>query len=179
MSMLGITMLHEIVNEKDIMQSDLILNELRINIARTLKQEGKPGEQKDGMDMALLIYDRTTGKLEFSGANNPMYVIRNGKMLEYKGNNMPVAYYDNMTDFSRHTIQLRKGDRVYLFTDGFPDQFGGPEGKKFKYKPFKELLLEVHNRPMEEQRKILSMVFDEWKGNLDQIDDVLVMGLRF
>jgi serine phosphatase RsbU (regulator of sigma subunit) len=179
MSMLGITMLHEIVNEKDFNRSDEILNELRISIARTLKQEGKPGEQKDGMDMVMLIYDRATRKLEFSGANNPMYIIRNKKMIEYKGNNMPVAYYDNMTNFTRHTIKLEKGDRVYLFTDGFPDQFGGPNGKKFKYKPFKELLLEVHERPMEEQRRILQMVFDEWKGNLDQIDDVLVMGLRF
>ncbi|MDA3823657.1 MAG: SpoIIE family protein phosphatase, partial [Bacteroidales bacterium] len=138
-----------------------------------------PGEQKDGMDMVLLIYDRSTGELEFSGANNPMYIIRQGEMIEYKGNNMPVAFYDNMTDFTRHTIKLQKGDRIYLFTDGFPDQFGGPNGKKFMYKPFKELLLEVNERPMEEQRRILSMVFDEWKGNLDQIDDVLVMGLRF
>lgn len=179
MSMLGITMLHEIVNEKEFSQSDLILNELRVSIARTLKQEGKPGEQKDGMDMVMLIYDRTTRELEFSGANNPMYIIRDKEMIEYKGNNMPVAYYDNMTAFTRHTIQLEKGDRVYLFTDGFPDQFGGPNGKKFKYKPFKELLIEVHERPMEEQRRILQMVFDEWKGHLDQIDDVLVMGLRF
>ncbi len=179
MSMLGITMLHEIVNEKNISRSDEILNELRLNIARTLKQEGKPGEQKDGMDMVLLIYDRTTREMEFSGANNPMYIIRDGEMIEYKGNNMPVAYYDNMTDFTRHTLQMKQGDRVYLFSDGFPDQFGGPNGKKFKYKPFKELLLEVHERPMEEQERILKMVFDEWKGNLDQIDDVLVMGLRF
>jgi two-component system, sensor histidine kinase LadS len=179
MSMLGITMLHEIVNEKDVTQSDKILNELRQSIARTLKQEGKPGEQKDGMDMVLLIYDRSTRELEFSGANNPMYIIRDGEMIEYKGNNMPVAYYDNMTPFTRHTIQMKQGDRVYLFSDGFPDQFGGPKGKKFKYKPFKELLLEVHERPMEEQERILKMVFDEWKGNLDQIDDVLVMGLRF
>ena len=179
MSMLGITMLHEIVNEKDFNRSDKILNELRVNIARTLKQEGKPGEQKDGMDMVLLIYDRSTRELEFSGANNPMYIIRNGEMIEYKGNNMPVAYYDNMTDFTRQTIKIKKGDRIYLFTDGFPDQFGGPNGKKFKYQPFKELLLEVNERPMEEQRRILNMVFDEWKGNLDQIDDVLVMGLRF
>lgn len=179
MSMLGITMLHEIVNEKYFDRSDEILNELRVSIARTLKQEGKPGEQKDGMDMVMLIYDRKTRKLEFSGANNPMYIIREGKMIEYKGNNMPVAYYDNMTNFSRHTIQLKKGDRIYLFSDGFPDQFGGKNGKKFKYKPFKELLLEVHERPMDEQKRILQMIFDEWKGNLDQIDDVLVMGLRF
>ncbi len=179
MSMLGITMLHEIVNEKNFSRSDEILNELRLNIARTLKQEGKPGEQKDGMDMVLLIYDRTTRKMEFSGANNPMYIIRDGEMIEYKGNNMPVAYYDNMTPFTRHTIQMKQGDRVYMFSDGFPDQFGGPLGKKFKYRPFKDLLLEVHERPMEEQKRILKMVFDEWKGNLDQIDDVLVMGLRF
>jgi len=172
-------MLHEIVNEKNFIRSDEILNELRTNIARTLKQEGKPGEQKDGMDMVLLIYDLKTRKMEFSGANNPIYIIRKGEMLEYKGNNMPVAYYDNMTPFTRHTIQMKQGDRVYLFSDGFPDQFGGPNGKKFMYKPFKELLLEVHERPMEEQERILKMVFDEWKGNLDQIDDVLVMGLRF
>lgn len=179
MSMLGITMLHEIVNEKDFNRSDEILNELRLNVARTLKQEGKPGEQKDGMDMALLIYDRRKREMEFSGANNPIYIVRNGEMLEFKGNNMPVAYYDNMTDFTRHTIKMEKGDRVYLFTDGFPDQFGGPQGKKFKYQPFKDLLLEVHERPMVEQRRILNMVFEEWKGNLEQIDDVLVIGLRF
>ncbi|HKK61839.1 MAG TPA: 7TM diverse intracellular signaling domain-containing protein [Bacteroidales bacterium] len=179
MSMLGITMLHEIVNEKDFRHTDKILNELRINIARTLKQEGKPGEQKDGMDMVMLIYNRKTAELEFSGANNPMYLIRNREMIEYKGNNMPVAYFDNMSDFNRTTIQLEKGDRIYLFTDGFPDQFGGPNNKKFKYKPFKELLIEMHDRPMEEQRKILQMVFEEWKGEHAQIDDVMVMGLRF
>ncbi|MCF8225586.1 MAG: SpoIIE family protein phosphatase [Bacteroidales bacterium] len=179
MSMLGITMLHEIVNEKDFFHSDKILNELRFSITRTLKQEGKPGEQKDGMDMVLLIYDSASRKLEFSGANNPMYLIRNHEMIEYKGNNMPVAIFDNMSDFTRQIIQLEKGDRIYLFTDGFPDQFGGPQGKKFKYKPFKKLLLEIHERPMDEQKRILQMVFDEWKGALDQIDDVLVMGLRF
>ncbi len=179
MSMLGITLLHEIVNEKDVIQADEILNQLRSSIARTLKQEGKPGEQKDGMDMVVLIYDPSTRDLEFSGANNPMYIIHKGKMNEYKGNNMPVAYYDNMTDFTRETITLKQGDRIYLFSDGFPDQFGGPQGKKFKYRPFKDLLLEMHDRPMEEQEKILRMVFDEWKGDMDQIDDVLVMGLRF
>jgi len=179
MSMLGITMLHEIVNEKDIIHSDEILNQLRLSIARTLKQEGKPGEQKDGIDMALMIYDSKKQMLEFSGANNPLYIVRDGEMLEYKGNNMPVAYYDNMTDFSRYDIEMQRGDRVYLFTDGFPDQFGGPDGKKFKYRPFKDMLLEIHDRPMDEQHKILSLVFDEWKGELDQIDDILIIGLRF
>ncbi len=179
MSMLGITMLHEIVNEKNYAHSEEILNQLRNSITRTLKQEGKPGEQKDGMDMVLLIYDHVHRQLEFSGANNPIYIVRNGEMMEFKGNNMPVAYYDNMTDFTRVTIQLEKDDRVYLFTDGFPDQFGGPEGKKFKYKPFKDLLLEIHNRSMDEQEKILQLVFKEWMGDLDQIDDVLVIGLRF
>ncbi|MBN1131424.1 MAG: SpoIIE family protein phosphatase [Bacteroidales bacterium] len=178
MSMLGITMLHEIVNEKDIIRSDEILNQLRLSIARTLKQEGRPGEQKDGIDMALMIYDSKKKILEFSGANNPLYIIRDGEMLEYKGNNMPVAYYDNMSDFTRYTIEMKIGDRIYLFTDGFPDQFGGPEGKKFKYRPFKDMLLEVHDRPMDEQHKILSLVFDEWKGDLDQIDDILIIGLR-
>jgi serine phosphatase RsbU (regulator of sigma subunit) len=176
--MLGITMLHEIVNEKGITDSDEILNQLRLSIARTLKQEGKIGEQKDGIDMALVIYDTRKKQLEFSGANNPIYIVRNGEMLEYKGNNMPVAYYEKMSDFSRYTIDMKQGDRVYMFTDGFPDQFGGPQGKKFKYRPFKDLLLEVHERPMDEQHKILSLIFEEWKGDLSQIDDVLVIGLR-
>jgi serine phosphatase RsbU (regulator of sigma subunit) len=178
MSMLGITMLHEIVNEKNVKHSEEVLNQLRLSIARTLKQEGRIGEQKDGIDMALLIYDTTTRKLEFSGANNPLYIVRNGEMLEYRGNNMPVAFYDKMTDFTRYTIEMKQGDRIYMFTDGFPDQFGGPQGKKFKYRPFKDLLLEVHERPMEEQQRILSLIFDEWKGDLSQIDDVLVIGLR-
>ncbi|MDX2430103.1 MAG: 7TM diverse intracellular signaling domain-containing protein [Bacteroides sp.] len=178
MSMLGITMLHEIVNEKNVMHSEEILNQLRLSIARTLKQEGKIGEQKDGIDMALMIYDTANRTLEFSGANNPLYIIRNGEMLEYKGNNMPVAYYEKMSDFTRYTIEMKQGDRVYMFTDGFPDQFGGPQGKKFKYRPFKDLLLEVSERPMEEQHRILSLIFDEWKGDLSQIDDVLVIGLR-
>jgi serine phosphatase RsbU (regulator of sigma subunit) len=178
MSMLGITMLHEIVNEKNVMHSEEILNQLRLSIARTLKQEGKIGEQKDGIDMALMIYDTSNRKLEFSGANNPLYIVRNGEMLEYKGNNMPVAYYEKMSDFTRFTIEMKQGDRVYMFTDGFPDQFGGPQGKKFKYRPFKDLLLEIHERPMEEQRRILSLIFEEWKGDLSQIDDVLVIGLR-
>ncbi len=178
MSMLGITMLHEIVNEKNVIHSEEILNQLRLSIARTLKQEGKIGEQKDGIDMALVIYDTQTRQLEFSGANNPIYIIRNGEMLEYKGNNMPVAYYERMSDFTRYTLDMKQGDRVYMFTDGFPDQFGGPQGKKFKYRPFKDLLLEISVRPMEEQQRILSLIFDEWKGDLSQIDDVLVIGLR-
>ncbi|MGW8314605.1 MAG: PP2C family protein-serine/threonine phosphatase [Bacteroidales bacterium] len=178
MSMLGITMLHEIVNEKNVFHSEEILNQWRLSIARTLKQEGKIGEQKDGIDMALVIYDTRTRQLEFSGANNPIYIVRNGEMLEYKGNNMPVAFYEKMSDFTRYTIDMKQGDRIYMFTDGFPDQFGGPQGKKFKYRPFKDLLLEVHERPMEEQQRILSLIFDEWKGDLSQIDDVLVIGLR-
>jgi len=178
MSMLGITMLHEIVNEKNVAHSEEILNQLRLSIARTLKQEGKIGEQKDGIDMALVIYDTKTRQLEFSGANNPIYIIRNGEMLEYKGNNMPVAFYEKMSDFTRYTIDMKQGDRVYMFTDGFPDQFGGPQGKKFKYRPFKDLLLEVSERSMDEQHRILSLIFDEWKGDLSQIDDVLVIGLR-
>ncbi len=178
MSMLGITMLHEIVNEKHITHTEEILNQLRMSIARTLKQEGKIGEQKDGIDMALVIYDTKTRQLEFSGANNPIYIIRNGEMLEYKGNNMPVAYYEKMSDFTRYTLDMKQGDRIYMFTDGFPDQFGGPQGKKFKYRPFKDLLLEISERPMEEQHRILSLIFEEWKGDLSQIDDVLVIGLR-
>jgi hypothetical protein len=132
MSMLGITMLHEIVNEKGITDSDEILNQLRLSIARTLKQEGKIGEQKDGIDMALVIYDTQKKQLEFSGANNPIYIVRNGEMLEYKGNNMPVAYYEKMSDFSRYTIDMKQGRQGIHVHRWLPRSVWRAPGKKIQ-----------------------------------------------
>ena len=130
--------------------------------------------------MALCVFHPRSGKLQFSGANNPLYHIRNKVLTEIKPDKMPVgidAIEEN--SFTSHTLQLKAGDIVYLFSDGYPDQFGGPENKKFKYGPLRELLIRISDLSMEEQRKELDQVMSQWKGDEPQVDDILVLGIRF
>ena len=122
--------------------------------------------------------DIETLELNYAGANNNMYLIRKNEMIEYAANRQPVGAHYKMTDFDCHTIQLQKGDTIYLFTDGYADQFGGENGKKLKYKPFKELLLTISNHPVEEQKRFLNKHFMEWKGDYEQVDDVCVIGVK-
>ncbi len=178
MSMLGISFLREIVQKEYMTNSGIILRKLRKEIIKALKQKGEFGEQKDGMDMALISINHETNILQFSGANNPLYILRSGELTEYKGDKMPIAIYDKMDMYRTHEIQLEKGDRLYMFSDGYADQFGGPRGKKFKYKPFKQMLIENVGKPMTEQKEILAQTFEDWKGNLEQIDDVVVVGIK-
>lgn len=117
-------------------------------------------------------------KLKYAGAHNPLWIIRNGEILETKANKQPIGKFDNPQPYNTHTFELQKGDAIYIFTDGFPDQFGGEKGKKFMYKPFKNLLLSIQNKSMEEQNIILEEHFENWKGNLEQVDDVCVIGVR-
>src|SRR5690606_7243039 len=126
---------------------------------------------KDGMDIALCCLNYNTLKLKYSGANNNLYVARGRELIEYPSNRQPVGSHFTMTPFSQHEIQLQKGDTIYLFTDGYADQFGGENGKKLKYKPFKELLLTISHHPVEEQKKFLNKHFTEWKGDYEQVDD--------
>ncbi len=133
---------------------------------------------KDGMDIALCAIDRENMKLEFSGANNPLYFIRNGILTETKGDKQPIGHYISRKNFTNHIFDLQKGDLVYIFSDGFADQFGGPKGKKFKYAQLKELLLAIHEKPMKEQKNILENSFEEWKGSQEQIDDICLIGVR-
>ena len=135
MSMLGVSFLNKIILENNTLQADRILNDLRENVITSLKQTGREGEARDGMDMALVVIDMEKMAMEFAGANNPMYMIRGDELNETKADRMPIAYHIRTDDFSSHTIPLKKGDSYYLFSDGFGDQFGGPDGKKFKYKP--------------------------------------------
>jgi tetratricopeptide (TPR) repeat protein len=142
----------------------------------------KSGEQvKDGMDISLC---KLTGNLlEWSGANNPLWIIKNNmdgdsELIEIKGDKQPVGNYADPKPFTTHSIELSEGDTIYIFTDGFADQFGGPKGKKFMYKPFKELLLSIQNKTMNEQKTILEQHFEEWKGGHEQIDDVCIIGVR-
>ncbi len=179
MSMMINALLSEAVNEKGITKPSLIFYEVRNGIIKSLKQTGAEGEQKDGMDAVLCMWDKANNKLEFAAAYNSLYLIRKDELLETKGDKQPIGFYlGEQMPFTNHEIKLQKEDIIYIFSDGYADQFGGPGGKKFKSKPFRQLLVDVHKKDMAEQKAILEKTFEDWKGNLEQVDDVLVMGIR-
>ena len=132
------------------------------------------------MDIALVAVDYKNGIVEFSGANNPLYLIRDGELIEYKADKMPVGLYDRKNElmFTKNIIEVKKGDVLYLFSDGFADQFGGDKGKKYMYKRFKEYLVTIYNLPMQEQSKLIEQEAINWRGELEQIDDHIVIGIR-
>lgn len=178
MSMLGISFLNKIVNEKGITRPDEILNRLRENVIHALHQKGKEQEAKDGMDITICTILPKENKLQFAGANNPLYIMLNKEMKVIKGDKMPIAFYDYMKAFTLHEFSYAKDDVFYLFSDGYADQFGGPKGKKFMYKAFRNLLIEISNKTMNEQKSILNNTIENWRGNLEQVDDIVVFGLR-
>jgi len=181
MSMIGISFLNEIVIEKGITNPGEILSELRHMVIRSLKQTGAGGEAQDGMDIALLSFDDKNSTVEFAGANNPLWICRkeNGKVNEYKPDKRPIGFFRGQgLPFTNQVIEVKTGDSLYIFSDGYADQFGGPKGKKLKYKPLQELLLSIQKEKMLRQEEILTEHFRKWKGTLEQIDDVLVIGIR-
>ncbi len=178
MSMLGVTLLNETVIREKITDPQLILNRLREKIIEALGQKGKISEVKDGMDGSIISYDRKSKILLYSGAFNPMYIIRDNKIIEFKGDRMTLSYQDNISDFSRHEVKTKPDDLVYLFTDGYADQFGGQEDKKFLRNQFKQVMLKIHKNPLEVQKEMLLNIYNRWKGNGDQVDDITVVGLR-
>jgi serine phosphatase RsbU (regulator of sigma subunit) len=178
MSMLGISFLNEIVS-KCVPRANVILNRLRENVMKALHQTGTITENKDGMDIALCVFDLDRMEMEFSGAFNPLYMIRKGMLHETRGDKMPIGINAVMErSFKNHDIKLHKGDMIYLFSDGYADQFGGPEDKKFKYSTLKELLIKISQKPMNEQKKLLESSFNRWKSDGDQVDDVLLIGIK-
>ncbi|MFW5886694.1 MAG: YfiR/HmsC family protein [Bacteroidota bacterium] len=179
MSMLGISLLNEIVINEEIIQPDKILNELRKKVILSLQQFDKKSKIKDGMDITICLIDRTNNKLYFSGANNPLFLFRNNELTVIKGDKMPVAIHEIMEPFTLHEIDIDKGDTFYIFSDGFADQFGGPFQKKFLVKNFKKLLADFQYLPMLEQGSKLNEIFEEWKTGIEQIDDVCVIGVRY
>jgi serine phosphatase RsbU (regulator of sigma subunit) len=179
MSILGISYLNEIMTQKCRLKANRILNQLREKIMKALHQTGEGGESKDGMDIALCIFNPQTLELQYSGANNSLYLIRNNLLEEIKPDKMPIGISGTMEQsFTNHNLQLEQGDIIYIFSDGFADQFGGPLGKKFKYKPFKQLLIDIHKKPLPEQKGNLLSTIQNWKGDLDQVDDILIMGVK-
>ncbi|MDA3954033.1 MAG: SpoIIE family protein phosphatase [Bacteroidales bacterium] len=179
MSMLGVSFLNEIVNRHEVNLASDILNSLRKDIKKTLGQEGKEGEAKDGMDIALCIIDLEKMKMQYAGAYNPLYLFRNNELIEVKADRMPIGIYvKEKESFTNNVIDLHKGDVFYISSDGYQDQFGGEDGQKFKTKNYKQFLLEIHQKPMAEQREILDKRIDEWRGDWEQIDDIIIVGIR-
>jgi serine phosphatase RsbU (regulator of sigma subunit)/Tfp pilus assembly protein PilF len=194
MSMLGTALLNEIVNKEYITHPGVILRHLRKEVIHSLQQKGERGEQKDGMDIALCTIDLENMKLQFAGANNPLFIIRKsgleepGKLrcdlgsddllYEIKGDLMPIGISDKMDNYTFHEIDIFKGDTFYLFSDGFPDQFGGPDNRKFGYRRFREQLLKNNSKTLAENRILLEKYLIEWMGANSQIDDILVIGFR-
>jgi len=177
--MLGITFFNEIINKNPNMHANEILNELRIHIISSLRQTGSSGESRDGMDVALCIIDHKHKMLEFSGANNPLYLIRDGELTHIKGCKMPIGIHRRAKEsFVNHFINLKQDDLIYIFSDGYVDQFGGESGRKFLSANFKELLINNADKKLVEQKQIVEKTFEDWKGDRKQLDDILVIGFK-
>jgi sigma-B regulation protein RsbU (phosphoserine phosphatase) len=178
MSILGITLLNEIVKNYNILRPDKILNKLRTEIIYALGQDGDSKNVKDGIEGSVISYNEKTKILQFSSSFNPLILIRDNEIIEIKGDRFPVGYYERMKEFTFHETEIKKNDIIYLSTDGYVDQFGGEHDKKFMLSSFKQLLLDIHEKSMTDQRQLLDNKFLEWKGDNEQIDDVLVVGIR-
>ena len=210
MSMLGISFLNEIISRNSYQTPAEILNEMRRFVVSSLQQQSSFDDRsgsrnmKDGMDMSFITIDLDTLKMQFAGANNPVYIVRKpclpaGRSVklkveseinfqtfdfeldELKGDKMPIAIHINMNDFTNHEVQLNSGDIIYLFSDGYADQFGGEKGRKFMYKQFKELLISIHTNTMVHQGEILDQTIERWKnshGKTEQTDDITVVGIK-
>ena len=197
MSMLGIALLNEQLGKSRIDKPGAILGQLRSKVKEMLVQQGNIRDQKDGMDMAIAIFDKEKKELQFAGANNPLYLIRqkdrlsgnepdlaaslenkDSLLFELKGDKQPIGVYWEESDFTNQILPLQPDDTIYIFTDGFVDQYGGEMRKKFKSARFKQLLLSVQAKTMEKQKQEIEKSFESWRGNVEQIDDVCVIGVR-
>ncbi|MBK6986081.1 MAG: tetratricopeptide repeat protein [Bacteroidetes bacterium] len=175
MSLMNIGFLSEAINEKNITAPNDVFNYVRQRLIDNLNQDG----QKDGFDGVLLCYDPTTMQLSYAAANNKPVLIRNNALQILTDDRMPVGKGEREQGFNLHTVQLQAGDYLYLYTDGFADQFGGPKGKKFKYKSLNQFIFDHHTLDLAHQQQLLQNTFQQWKGDLDQVDDVCVMGIKF
>jgi serine phosphatase RsbU (regulator of sigma subunit) len=174
MSLLNISFLNEGITQKIIEQPNEIFNHVRKRLIKNISKEGG----KDGMDGILLCINSKTNQYSYAAAHNKPIVVSDGAIIEYHADKMPIGIGVREDDFTHNALPLKKGDILYLYTDGYADQFGGPKGKKFKYKQLHEVLLNNSHLPMAEQKNIISSTFDNWKGDLEQIDDVCIIGIK-
>lgn len=180
MSIVGYNQLNHAVNVGKARDAEDVLNQLNSGVIETLTVETHESKVMDGMDMSLCVFCEGMKTVQFSGANNPLIIIRDGELFQYKGDKFPIGVYEGPRQqvFTRQEVDLKKGDCLYMFSDGYADQFGGPRDKKFTTKKFKELLMEIHEEPCDVQKYLLDKKLDEWKGDREQLDDVLVIGIR-
>ncbi len=184
MTMLGLSFLDEIIEVKKVQDPAMILNLMRDKIIGTLKQNGNFGESKDGMDITICCIDKLKKEMSYASANNPLYIIKNSanpslkSLTVYKADKQPCGFYHDYKPFTSVTLALEEGDCIYTFSDGFPDQFGGPDGKKFMHKQFKDVLLQHAYLKFNEQKNVLNDTINQWQGTLEQVDDILVIGVK-
>jgi serine phosphatase RsbU (regulator of sigma subunit) len=180
LSVVGHNLLNKALHDDKLVMPDKLLHYLNQHISQMLRQKQSDQAIQDGMDIAVCSYHEPTQTLYYAGSFNSLYLVRNGVLKEIKSDKIFIGNYNQAPDktFTLHSFQVEKNDLFYVFSDGFADQFGGPTGKKFKYRPFQQLLAGMYNDPMEMQEKKLAGAFEEWKRNLDQVDDVCVIGVR-
>ncbi|WP_317898177.1 PP2C family protein-serine/threonine phosphatase [Aurantibacillus circumpalustris] len=185
MTMLGLSFLDEIIVGQEVQDPAKVLNLMRDKIISTLNQSGNVGQNKDGMDITVCRINKNEKKLTFSSANNDIYLIRNNskfengkEFIEYKANRQSCGYSDLNKLFTSESISLNEGDCIYTFTDGFADQFGGPKGKKFRYKQFEEILINNSHLRFSAQKNLLNNMNNAWRGDHEQVDDILVIGIK-
>jgi len=180
MSIVANNLLKQAIKQEGLTKPSEILEYLNFGVTNTLHQTYEESSVKDGMDIALCCWDQEKNTLEYAGAYNPLFIFRDGKLMEYKANRFPVGTFvgEEIREFTNHEIQIEKDDMVYVFSDGFADQFGGPSGKKFMVSRFRNMLLQIHTKPVDEQQSLVEKQLNKWKGNLEQIDDIVVIGIR-
>ena len=179
MSIIGLKVFNQSVQQLDVNTTGQALDYLNHEVFNAVNKHTE-GDNiiRDGMDVALCAINFKTLKLNFSGANNPVYIIRDKQLHEIKGDKRPIGSYEDDNLFTDNEYQLVKNDMIFIFSDGYADQFGGPKGKKLKYKPFKELLIANSDKTIDEQKSQLDNLFENWRGDLEQLDDVCVIGVR-
>ncbi len=181
MSIIGFDLLRNITKEQGVEDPAQILNQLNIGVSETFSKNVNEQEVKDGMDVSLCIIDKNQRQIEYAGAMNPLYIVRNNKIIQIKGNRFAIGTVYLGTDeqkFENHIFSYKDDDMIYLFSDGYTDQFGGPIGKKFKFRRYRHLLLTINKLSMGKQKKFLDENIENWKGELEQVDDILVIGIR-
>jgi serine phosphatase RsbU (regulator of sigma subunit) len=179
MSILNISCIEKAIESEQLTEPADIFNHTRIKVIETLKKDGSNEGGKDGMDASIICFDYKNSKLNYATANNPIWIVRQNQLIELKGDKMPVGKHDkDQTPFSQYEFELNTGDIIYTLTDGFPDQFGGPKGKKFMYKQLKETLVSISQNPMLKQKETLNSILKEWMSDVEQVDDITIIGIR-
>jgi serine phosphatase RsbU (regulator of sigma subunit)/ligand-binding sensor domain-containing protein len=180
MTMIGMSLLNEIIIENEVEETDEILNQLRESVIKTLNKNvdlDSDEKMRNGMDIAICCWDMTSNTLSYSGANNPMYVFRAGELIEFKADKQPIGIYKKMTPFTKHTLELQKGDKIYTFSDGYADQMNEEENR-FKIANLKKAILEVGSQPTISQKEFFDTTYENWRGNYEQMDDVVLIGVE-